>query len=257
MRKRPQKARIAPHLILRTRNVHGFLISGARTMRYSRYLPPAIIGLAAISLAACAAAYAPYSAAGGGSEAAQGEQHDTPYPAQDSFVMTQDVLRGEGILFEVRPEDHVVTNWRPADQRAGIFGSLVGVNPQYRYDIEVVPTGTRTSRIVANLQTQDIADADLPAYLPTKRLNLFGKFDQLAAQLPPPSPTPREGGVNFAVLPGEDLHALAKRATGNEDNWRQIAKDNGLNSASDMSGVETIWVRDGLLPAHKGTSPAP
>jgi len=211
-----------------------------------------------MTFAGCAAAYAPYSAAGGGSEAAQGEQRDTPYPAKDTFVMTQDVLRGEGILFEVRGGgQHVVTDWRPADKGAGMFGSIVGVDPQYRYDIEVVPTGTRTSRIVANLQVQDIPDSDLPAYLPSKRLDLFGKFDQLAAQLPPPSATPREGGVNFALLPGEDLRALAKRATGNEDNWRQIAKDNGLNSGSNLGGVETIWVRDNLLPAHKGTSAAP
>jgi hypothetical protein len=247
----------AVRIILRTRIVHGFLISGARTMRYSTYLASAVFALLAISLAGCVAAYAPYSAAGGGTEAAEGEQHDTPYPAQDTFVMTQDVLRGQGILFEVRPDDHVVTNWRPADKGPGLFGSLVGVDPQYRYDIEVVPTGARTSRIVANLQTQDIADADLPSYLPAKRLSLFSKFDQLAAQLPPPSSTPRQGGVNFALLPGEDLRALAKRATGNEANWRQIAKDNGLKSASDLSGVETIWVSDNLLPARKGKSPAP
>lgn len=226
-------------------------------MQSSRYLSSALLGLFFVTLAGCAAAYAPYSAAGGGSEAAEGEQRDTPYPATETFVMTQDVLRGEGILFEVEPGDHVVTNWRPADKGPGLFGSVVGVDPQYRYDIEVVPTGNRTSRIVANLHAQDIPDSDLPAYLPSKRLDLFGKFDQLAAKLPPPSATPREGGVNFALLPGEDLRALAQRATGNEDNWRQIAKDNGLNSGSNLGGVETIWVRDDLMPAHKGTSAAP
>ncbi len=226
-------------------------------MRASKHLSKPILGFLAFMIAGCAALYAPYGAAGGGSEAAQGEQHDTPYTAQETFVMTQDVLRGEGVLFEVRPEDHVVTNWRPAHINTSVFGSLVGLNPQYRYVIEIVPTGTRTSRIVANLETQDIPDSDLAAYLPSKRLNLFTKFDQLAAKLPPPSPTPREGGVNFALLPGEDLRALAKRATGNEDNWRQIAKDNGLTSASDLSGVQTIWVRDTMLPSTKGTSSAP
>jgi hypothetical protein len=227
-------------------------------MRSLNYLHLALVSLLFMTLAGCAAAYAPYSVAGGGTEAAEGEQHDTPYPAQDTFVMTQDVLRGEGILFEVKTGgEHLVTNWRPADKGAGMFGSIVGVDPQYRYDIEIVPTGDRTSRIVANLETQDIQDSDLPAYLPGKRLDLFGKFDQLAAKLPPPSPTPREGGVNFALLPGEDLPALAKRATGSADNWRQIAKDNGLKSGSDLSGIETIWVRDDLLPAHKGTSTAP
>ncbi|HVA79604.1 MAG TPA: hypothetical protein VNF29_01635 [Candidatus Binataceae bacterium] len=226
-------------------------------MRSSKILSPAALAMLAMMLAGCIATYAPYSAAGGGTDTVLGEQHDTPYPAQDTFVMTQDVLRGEGVLFEVRPNDHVVTNWRPTDKGAGVFGSLLGVNPQYRYDIEVVPTGTRTSRIVANLQTQDMPDSDLNAYLPTKRLDLFGKFDQLAANLPPPSPTPREGGVNFALLPGEDLPALAKRTTGNEKNWRQIAKDNGLESATELSGIETIWVRDNLLPARKGSASAP
>lgn len=226
-------------------------------MRPSRYLGPVLVGLLLVAMAGCMAAYAPYGAAGGGSEAAQGEQHDTPYPARDTFVMTQDVLRGEGVLFEVRPIDHIVTDWRPADQGPGLWGSMVGVDPRYRYNIEIVPTGERTSRIVANLQTEDIADSDLAAYLPTKRLDLFGKFEQLASTMPPPSSTPREGGVNFALLPGEDLPALAKRATGNANNWRQIAKDNGLKSGSDLSGVQSVWIKDNLLPAGKGSSAAP
>ncbi|MHB8383591.1 MAG: hypothetical protein ACYDC3_14785 [Candidatus Binataceae bacterium] len=226
-------------------------------MRPSRYLYPALVGLIFVAMAGCMAAYAPYSAAGGGTDAVEGEQRDTPYPAHDTFVMTQDVLRGEGVMFAVRLGNQIVTDWRPADKGPGLFGSIVGVDPQYRYNIEVVPTGDRTSRIVANLQTQDIADSDLPAYLPGKRLDLFGKFDQLAAKLPPPEATPREGGVNFALLPGEDLPALAKRATGNADNWQQIAKDNGLNSGSDLSAVQSVWIRDDLLPAGKGSSPAP
>lgn len=225
-------------------------------MRSLEHLSPITVAILAFILAGCAAAYAPYEAAGGGSEAAEGQQHDTPYPSNDTFVMTQDVLRGEGILFVVEPDDRIVTNWHDADQQAGVFGGLVGVHPQYHYIIEVVPTGARTSRIVANLETQDIPDADLPSYMPTRRIDLFGKFDQLAAKLPPPSTTPREGGVNFALLPGEDLRALAKRATGSASNWEQIAKDNGFTSATVPNGVETIWVRDTLLPSRKGTSTA-
>lgn len=204
-------------------------------------------------LCGCSAGYKAYSASGGGTEGAVGEQHDAPYSAKDTLVTTEDVLRGEGVLFEIQPDDKLETLWRPADKPAGMLASAVGVNPQYRYIIEIVPTGQRTSRIVANVETQDIADDEIASYLPSKKLNLFNKFDQLASQFPPPSSTPRHGGVNFAVLPGEDLHSLAKRATGNEANWEKIAKDNGLTSASDLSGVQTIWVRNSLLE-QKGAS---
>jgi hypothetical protein len=199
-----------------------------------------------VVLCGCSAGYKAYSASGGGTEGAVGEQHDTPYSAKDTLVTTEDVLRGEGVLFDIQPDDKLETLWRPADKPAGMFASAFGVNPQYRYIIEIVPTGQRTSRIVANVETQDIADDEIASYLPSKKLNLFAKFDQLAGQFPPPSNTPRHGGVNFAVLPGEDLRALAKRATGNEANWEKIAKDNGL-TAGDLGSVQTIWVRNSLL----------
>ena len=64
----------------------------------------------------------------------------------------------------------------------------------------------------------------------------------------------RGSGVNFALLPGENLRALAKRATGNEANWEKIAADNGLTPSSDLSGVQSIWVSDSLLE-QKGASP--
>jgi hypothetical protein len=219
-----------------------------------RYLEIAIAGIFTLTLCRCAAGYKAYTASGGGAEAAVGEQHDTPYSAQETLVTTEDVLRGEGVLFQIQPDDKLETLWRPADKPAGMFASAVGVNPQYRYIIEIVPTGQRTSRIVANVETQDIADDEVASYLPSKKLNLFNKFDQLATQYPPPSSTPRHGGVNFALLPGEDLRALAKRATGNEANWEKIAKDNGLTSSSDLSGVQSIWVRDSLLE-HNGAPP--
>jgi hypothetical protein len=183
--------------------------------------------------------------------AAVGEQHDVPYTAHDSFVLTQDVLRGEGVLFEVKPDDKLVTLWKDADTGPGILGSLVGNHPQYRYEIEVVPNSARSSRIVVNVRTEDIPDQDIAKYQAGTRLNLFGKFDELAAKFPPSGGTPKEGGVNYALLPNEDLRGLAKRATGNEDNWRQIAQDNGLKSPTDGANLPSIWVRNTLLSEPK------
>jgi hypothetical protein len=197
--------------------------------------------------------YAPYfanRAAGGGNEAAQGEQHDVPYTDNDAFVLTQDVLRGEGVLFEVKPNDKLVTLWKDADTGPGILGSAVGMHPRYRYEIEVVPLTAHSSRIVANVRAEDIPDQDISKYQPSTRLSLFSKLDQLAAQFPPSGGTPKEGGVNYALLPNEDLKALAKRATGNEDNWRQIAQDNGLDSPS-VTGLTSVWVRNTLLSEPK------
>ena len=72
-------------------------------------------------------------------------------------------------------------------------------------------------------------------------------MDQLAAQFPPSGGTPKEGGVNYALLPNEDLKGLAQRATGNADNWRLIAQDNGLKSPTDGAGLPSIWIRNTLL----------
>jgi hypothetical protein len=157
------------------------------------------------------------------------------------------VLRSEGILFEVKPNDHLVTLWKDADVGAGVLGSLVGKHPQYRYEIEVVPIDPRSSRIIANVRVEDMPDQDLAKYNATTRLNLFAKIDQLAAQYPPSGGTPKEGGVNYALLPNENLKGLAKRATGNEDNWRQIAQDNGLQSPTDGANLPSIWIRNTLL----------
>lgn len=201
--------------------------------------------------------YAPYfanRAAGGGTDAAEGEQHDYPYTVNDTFVLTQDVLREEGILFEVKPEDKLVTLWKDADLGPGILGSMVGKHPQYRYEIEVVQLTDRSSRLVANVRTEDIPDEDIAKYEPTTRLNLFAKIDELASKFPPSGGTPREGGVNFALLPNEDLKGLAKRATGNEDNWRQIAQDNGLKSPTDGANLPSIWVRNSLLSGPNKSS---
>ncbi len=213
--------------------------------RYFSFHP--VVCAVAIILSGCVAVYEPYKAAGGGTDTEQGQQHDSPYPADDTFVTVKDVLNGSGILYTVSPNNEITTDWTQANEQSSFLKSLVSVRPQYRYHISVVATGPRTSRIIANLEAQDIPDADLTSYLPEQRIDLFQKFDTLIAKLPPPSPMPHEGGVNFALLPGEDLPALAKRATGNADNWHQIAKDNGLTSPNNLKGVTTIWVRDDLL----------
>lgn len=220
-----------------------------------RQLRKIAIVFSILLIAGCAAPYLANRAAGGGTDAAEGEQHDVPYSAHDSFVLTQDVLRSEGVLFEVKPDDKLVTLWKDADTGGGVLGSLVGKHPQYRYEIEVVPQGSRSSRIVANVRVEDIPDEDLAKYNATTRLNLFAKFDQLAAQYPPTGGTPKEGGVNYALLPNEDLKGLAKRTTGNEDNWRQIAQDNGLESPGDGASLPSIWIRNTLLSEpNKGSA---
>ncbi len=217
-----------------------------------RQFPKVAIVFSILLLSGCY--YAPYyanRAEGGGTDAAVGEQRDFPYTANDTFVLTQDVLRGEGILFEVKPEDKLVTLWKDADVPVGVLGDLVGKHPQYRYEIEVVPLSPRTSRVVVNVRVEDVADEDISKYNATTRLNLFAKMDQLAAQFPPSGGTPKEGGVNYALLPNEDLKGLAQRATGNADNWRQIAQDNGLKSVTDGTGLPSIWVRNTLLSSTK------
>jgi hypothetical protein len=206
-----------------------------------------------IGVSGCWAGYWTYSAAGGGAEGAIGEQHDVPYAMNDAFTTTEDALRGQGVLFDVFPDHKIVTHWMPADSPAGLLASLAGVERRYRYEIEVVPEGPRRSRIIANVRVEDIDDSELPNYQASKRLDLFNKIDQLASAFPPPSaaPTPRQGGVNYALLPSEDLRGLAKRVTGREANWQQIAKDNGLMSATDLNGIQSVWVRNTLLPTPK------
>ena len=60
------------------------------------------------------------------------------------------------------------------------------------------------------------------------------------------------GVFGFPVTPFHkdlslDLKGLAKRVTGNEENWRQIAKDNSLNSPTDVAPFQSIWVANNLL----------
>ena len=186
-----------------------------------------------------------YSAA----DTALGEEHGVNFPAADALSLTEDALRGDGILFELQPDNSIVTLWRPAGIKTptGWFPLVMGVKPQYRYEIHVTPQGSRKSKIIVNVRTEGIPDEQLASYKASNRFDLFKEIDELAAKYPPPSSLPASGGVNFALLPNENLPAFARRVTGDAENWRQIAKDNGLSSANDVTPFESIWVSNSLL----------
>ncbi len=180
-------------------------------------------------------------------DAALGEEHDVNFPVHDTYLLTQDALRGDGILYEVGPDNSLITLWRDADTKVGVMQSMVGMQARYRYEIQVTPEGSQKSKVVVNVHTEGIPDNQIADYKASKRFALFGEIDELAAKYPPPSNTPASGGVNFTLLPNEDLKGLAKRVTGSEDNWRQIAKDNSLNSPTDVTPFQSIWVASNLL----------
>jgi hypothetical protein len=188
-------------------------------------------------------------------DTALGEEHELNLPSSDALQLTEDALRGDGILFELQPDNSIMTLWRDADTNTPTswFPNLMGVKPRYRYEIQLVPESSRKTRVIVNVRTEGIPDEELASYKASTRFALFKEIDELASKFPPPSRLPATGGVNFTLLPSEDLKALAKRVTGNENNWREIAKDNGLSSPADVTPFENIWVRNSLLKS--GTKP--
>ena len=182
-------------------------------------------------------------------DTALGEEHNVDFPAADALQLTEDALRGDGILFEVQPDNSIVTNWRPADFNTptGWFSLVISQKPRYRYEIQVVPEGGHRSKIIVNVRTEAIPDEQLASYKASNRFALFKEIDELAFRFPPKTGLPTSGGVNFTVLPNENLKALALRVTGRAENWHQIATDNGLKSESDVTPFENIWVRNSLL----------
>ncbi len=199
--------------------------------------------LTALVLAAGLAVAAPRARA----DVAVGEQHEMAFASDQTMDLVEGVLRGEGILFDVLPDNSIVTLWKPADNPAGFFHSMAGMKPRFRYEITIVPEGGAKSKVIVNVRTEYVPEADIAKYKASQRFNLFQKLDQLAADLPPARKTPNRGGVNFALLPNEDLRGLAKRVTGNPDNWKAIAERNGLNSPTDVTPFQTIWVPDSLI----------
>jgi len=205
------------------------------------------------TLAGCYVGYKTYSEHYSAADTALGEEHTVNYPPADALQLTEDALRGDGILFERQPDNSIITLWREADPNTatGFFHLFLPQEPRYRYEIQIAPVDSHKSKIMVNVRTEAIPDESLASYKASTRFDLFKEIDELAAKFPPPSRLPSTGGVNFTLLPNEDLKALAKRVTGSEDNWREIAKDNGLSSPADVTPFENIWVRNSLL---KGAS---
>lgn len=223
-----------------------------------QFKPALLALLLTLTLTGCYANYWAYSTTTSDTNYAVGEKHVVNFPAHQTFLMVQDVLRGDGVLFTVQPEKKLVTEWRQAEIPVGTLANLAGVNPRYRYEIQVVPLSSHQSTIIANVRAEDIPQSDVDRYKPSVRLHLFKQFDKYATKYPPAPTTPASGGVNFAVLPGEDLPQLAKRVTGNADNWHEIAKDNNLTSPTNLSGVQSVWIPNSLLPkTGKQQQPSP
>jgi hypothetical protein len=199
--------------------------------------------------AGCYVGYKRYTEHYTAADTALGEEHTVDYPVADALQLTEDALRGDGILFELQPDNSIVTIWRPADTttRTSWFSVIISQSPRYRYEIQAVPESSHHSKIIVNVRTEGIPDEQLSAYKASNRFALFKEIDELASRFPPKSGLPSSGGVNFTLLPNEDLKALARRVTGNPDNWHQIAEDNGLKSDLDVTPFENIWVRNSLL----------
>jgi hypothetical protein len=199
--------------------------------------------------AGCYVGYKHYTEHYSAADTALGEEHILDYPVEDALRLTQDALRGDGILFEVLSDNSIVTNWRPADVNTPRrwFSLIISETPRYRYEIQAVPETSHRSKIIVNVRTEGIPDEQLASYKASNRFALFKEIEELASRFPPKSGLPSSGGVNFTLLPNEDLRALARRVTGNPDNWHQIAMDNGLKSATDVTPFENIWVRNSLL----------
>jgi hypothetical protein len=216
-------------------------------------IPPTLI--LALVLSVCWAVTWAHSAF---ADVAVGEEHEMAFPAEQTLELVEDVLRGEGILFDILPDKSIVTLWKPADNTPGFFSSLAGMKPRYRYEITVLPEGGAKSKIIANVRTENVPEPEIARYKASRRFNLFNKLDELAANLPPARRTPTTGGVNFALLPNEDLRGLAKRVTGDPDNWKAIAERNGLTSPTDVTPFQSIWVPDNLIKTKGEThQPAP
>lgn len=180
-------------------------------------------------------------------DAALGEQRTVPYAAHDAFVNTRDALESQGLLAKANTDDNeLTTQWRDAEPPS-FWGSLANKHPQYRYEIQVIADNPHQSTIVVNVRTQDIPDSEVNKYKASTRIDLFDKIDRIAKINPPTSNTPKAGGVNYTLLPGEDLEGLAKRVTGNASNWQTIAQDNGIKSPADTAGLKSVWVRNTLL----------
>ena len=139
-------------------------------------------------------------------DTALGEEHVVPYDAEEARQLTQDALRGDGILFEVQPDNSILTLWRNADQHTATSWFPAG----RRYASRVIATkfsfwlqGSRSTRIIVNVRTEGIPDEELASYKASNRFELFKEVDELAAKEPPPS--------ERAVIRWGQFHPAAER----------------------------------------------
>ena len=211
----------------------------------------AIMVCALSAFAGCYVGYRHQSEHWTAADTALGEEHEIAYPQSEALQLVEEALRGDGILFEVQPDNSIITLWRDADINTPTGWLFITVHPRYRYEIQVVSAGSHKTRIIVNVRTEGILDEQLSSYKASNRFALFKEIDELALKSPPASSTPGSGGVNFTLLPNEDLKALATRATGSAQNWQIIAKDNGLSSPSDVTRFQNVWVRNSLLKRGK------
>jgi len=213
-----------------------------------RWLFAVVVGVLAAS-AGCFFGYSASTEHLSNPDSAVGEEHEFNYSTADTLQLTEEALRGDGILFEVQADNSIITLWRDADLNTpiGWFAMMLGNKPRYRYEIQLIPEGGQRTKVIVNVRTEYIADELQASYKAGNRFALFKEIDELASKYPPPSRLPSTGGVNFTLLPNEDLKALAKRVTGDGRNWSAIAKDNGLASATDVTPFQNVWVRNSLL----------
>jgi len=95
-------------------------------------------------------------------DAALGEEHEVNFPAHDTYLLTQDALRGDGILYEVGPDNSLETLWRKPEPKAGLMGTLAGVRPRYRSETQVPPEGGKRTKALFNVHTGGIPDTRSP-----------------------------------------------------------------------------------------------
>lgn len=209
----------------------------------------AIIVCALSAFAGCYVGYRHQTEHWTAADTALGEEHEVAYPQNDATRLIEEALRGDGILFEVQPDGSIITLWRNADINTPTnwFPLIIGVQPRYRYEIQAISAGSRKTRIIVNVRTEGIPDEQLSSYKASNRFALFKEIDELASNNPPAPSATVSGGVNFTMLPHEDLKALSARATGSAQNWQVIARDNGLSSPSDVTPFQNVWVRSSLL----------
>src|SRR5467141_879268 len=76
-----------------------------------RWLFAAAVCLVA-ALAGCYVGYKTYTEHYSAADTALGEEHELNLPASDALQLTEDALRGDGLLFELQPDDSLMTLWR-------------------------------------------------------------------------------------------------------------------------------------------------